>query len=139
MATTRQVEASIEKAAMMRASGCKWRVIAKAINRACATVRAYPAKHRKLWDAAIIKAEAEVRDDLLHLAYGVFLELLESDSKLDRIEGARLASAHSDRRHAINSKRRIEIAGKLDHKHSTYLDMVCDRLGIDPPVRAGNN
>ncbi len=136
VAAVRRNAASLERAATLRAAGWKWREIAAEIGRAEKTVRGFPSKYAEAWEEAMRKGENSVRTDLLHKAYGKLEEMLQSDDQAVVDSAVRTIIAHADRRHAINTKRRVELSGRIEHKHATYLDMVCDRLGIDPPVRS---
>ena len=87
---SRQIEALLQTAAVLRAHGQTWAQVAAEVNREEKTCRDWPSKHRDLWTQLYAEASTKVWDEAEAEARLVQRQLLRSGD--DRV---RQSAAHS--------------------------------------------
>jgi len=87
---SRQIEALLQTAAVLRAHGQTWAQVAPEVNREEKTCRDWPSKHRELWTQLYTEASTKVWDEAEAEARHVQRQLLRSTD-----ERVRQSAAHS--------------------------------------------
>jgi hypothetical protein len=133
----------LARAADLRAAGAAWDAVARALNRAAATVRKWPELYRTRWRAALHAADERLVAETTAEAVHVLRRLLRSaDEKIQR-DAAKLlvdlragrpaAAAPTSPEPASDAARFVALLESQTHDHLLKLDAALH--GPQPPAR----